>query len=149
MLQSKIKDREYIKEKETMFIEPLDINMNDDDMGILVQKFIEDKWPKNLLNSKYIMFCKLINRSFFLKGQDFLYNILSEYKEEINKEIEQNAEVKKTFINHIAKHSNFSIPELYENGNEATRNFLNEVVINRIKSDDIFLSPFSIRLYIP
>lgn len=139
MSQSKIADKEYIKNKENLFLRPLDITMNDNDMSILVQKFIEDKWPKKLLGNKYRMLCGLMNQSTFLKGADFFYNILFIYKDKIKEEIEQNPNIKKTFIEHIAKHSNNSIPELYENGNDNTKQFLNEVVINRIKCDDIFL----------
>lgn len=138
-LRSRIAEKKYIKNKEVLFIEPLDITMNDNDMGILIQKFIEDEWPKNLLNRKYTMFCKLINRSIFLKGQDFFYNILSEYKDKIKEEIEKNIEAKKTFINHIVKSSNLSVAELYKNGNEKTKAFLNEVIMNQIKADDVFL----------
>lgn len=140
MLQIKTTDKQYVKNKEAIFIEPLDIHMSNDDMSILIKKFIEDEWPKKMLGEKYRMLCKLMNQSIFLKGEDFLYNILLEYKDKINKEIDSNSGLNKIFINHIAKNSNHSIPELYENRNENIKEFLNEVVIKRIKCDDLFLT---------
>lgn len=140
MLQIKITDKQYVKNKEAIFIEPLDIHMNNNDMSILIRKFIEDEWPKKMLGEKYRMLCKLMNQSIFLKGEDFVYNILLEYKDKINKEIDSNSGLNKIFITHIAKNSNHSIPELYENRNENIKEFLNEVVIKRIKCDDLFLT---------
>jgi len=140
MLQIKITDKQYVKNKEAIFIEPLDIHMSNDDMSILIKKFIEDEWPKKWLSEKYRMFCTLMNKSIFLKGEDFLYNILLEYKDKIKEEIEKNSNVKKIFIEHIVKHSTYSISELYKNGNEKTKAFINEVVADKIKTDDLFLT---------